>query len=367
MSNNKKSIFKVYDEHIGSVKKPEANDVIMLQKLLVRLGYLKEDSYEQGTFCKQTQKAVIKYQRFHEDELKIDGIAGPHTKELLSQPRCGLPEEDQFSSNFVLRGCSYENKNVLTYTFENDSKKFGDPHEARELVREAFAEWQKVCSLTFEEVTIWENPDFRIAWHQGDHGDGNAFDGVGRTLAHAFYPPPCGGRHSGELHFDDAEAFANRHSTSKIDLKAVAIHEIGHLLGLRHSDKKSAIMYPSYNPKQLVLGDDDIAGIQKLYGLPKLKFLAIEEGYLSNTGDEARFSLAIPAEAKIVLEGSDEADFDLYVSKGIEPSTLDFDIRAWTVSSDEVIAISPEEPATYHILVKSYSGAGSFKLAINLV
>ncbi len=365
MGKYKDHLFNSQDEHIGFVEKPDGEDVALLQQLLTKLGYLKGGGFDKGDFCNNTRKAVMKYQRFH--ELSIDGVAGPQTKESLSSPRCGLPEEDQFSSSFVLRGCKYENTNILTYAFENNSEDFSDPEEARHLVREAFGEWQRVCRLNFQEVSVWENPQFRISWEKGQHGDGSAFDGVGRTLAHAFYPPPCGGPHSGKMHFDDAESFANGHAPGRIDLRAVAIHEIGHLLGLRHSDKRSAIMFPTYNPAQLTLGDDDIAGIQDLYGLPQMEFLAVENGHLSGKGKEARFSLMIPEKAKINLDGPEDADFDLYVKKSAEPTTSDYDIRAWTVSSDEEIAIDPVEAARHHILVKSYSGKGDFKLTVKLV
>lgn len=52
------------------------------------------------------------------------------------------------------------------------------------------------------------------------------------------------------------------------NLLQVAIHELGHSLGLSHSDVEASIMapfYSSYNPN-IKLHSDDIAGIRRLYG-----------------------------------------------------------------------------------------------------
>ena len=52
------------------------------------------------------------------------------------------------------------------------------------------------------------------------------------------------------------------------NLLYVAVHELGHSLGLGHSDVKGTIMWPSYRGYRpnLQLHEDDIAGIQALYG-----------------------------------------------------------------------------------------------------
>ena len=44
------------------------------------------------------------------------------------------------------------------------------------------------------------------------------------------------------------------------------IHEIGHGLGIRHSQFKNSIMYPYYNNAIDNLRPDDIAAIQSIYG-----------------------------------------------------------------------------------------------------
>src|SRR5690606_22944801 len=107
--------------------------------------------------------------------------------------------------------------------------------------------------------------DFEIAWATGDHGDGSAFDGVGNTLAHAFYPPPCGGGHAGKLHFDDAETWSLTGSGGTFDVETVALHEAGHLLGLGHSSVAGSVMFPTYGGFRRSLTQDDVDGIRRLY------------------------------------------------------------------------------------------------------
>src|ERR1035438_9677714 len=64
------------------------------------------------------------------------------------------------------------------------------------------------------------------------------------------------------MHLDADEAW---HSGADVDLYSVALHEAGHALGLGHSDRPGAVMYPYYR-LSTGLTDDDIAGIRALYG-----------------------------------------------------------------------------------------------------
>ena len=85
---------------------------------------------------------------------------------------------------------------------------------------------------------------------------------MGGTLAHAFFPV-----YGGDVHFDDDEDWTvdTARGTS---LLMTASHELGHSLGLSHSDVRSALMAPFYRgyEENISLDPDDIAGIQALYG-----------------------------------------------------------------------------------------------------
>ena len=83
-------------------------------------------------------------------------------------------------------------------------------------------------------------------------------------MAHAFFPPPAGGTYAGHLHFDDDESWSS--DGTGIDLETVALHEIGHLLGIMHSNDPTAIMYATYTVENRFLSSDDIAAIHALYG-----------------------------------------------------------------------------------------------------
>ncbi|KAK1563453.1 hypothetical protein Q3G72_027777 [Acer saccharum] len=102
----------------------------------------------------------------------------------------------------------------------------------------------------------------KMAMPRRDHGDGFPFDGPGRVLAHAFAPT------DGRLHYDADEQWAAGAApgSNSFDLETVALHEIGHLLGLGHSRVEGAIMYPSIsNGVTKGLHQDDIRGIRVLY------------------------------------------------------------------------------------------------------
>ena len=126
----------------------------------------------------------------------------------------------------------------------------------------AFKTWAANTHFRFSRVQDYRAADIRIAFHRRDHGDGAPFDGPGGTLAHAFAPQ------NGRFHYDADERWAVAATQGAFHLETVALHEIGHLLGLGHSSVEGALMYPSISPGVTKgLHSDDIQGIRALYNV----------------------------------------------------------------------------------------------------
>ncbi|KAF8370066.1 hypothetical protein HHK36_031897 [Tetracentron sinense] len=153
----------------------------------------------------------------------------------------------------------------LTYAFLPENQL---TDSVKAIFSRAFNRWSAVTPLTFTETEFFYSADMKIGFFSGDHGDGEPFDGVLGTLAHAFSPP------NGRFHLDEAENWLTDEDVGTsavklaVDLESVAVHEIGHLLGLGHSSVKEAIMFPtiSSGTKKVELASDDIDGIHELYG-----------------------------------------------------------------------------------------------------
>jgi hypothetical protein len=130
-------------------------------------------------------------------------------------------------------------------------------------ILKAFDEWTKYVKIT---LAAGGNPQARrtvnILFARGSHGDTYSFDGPGKVLAHTFYPaPPNPEPIAGDMHLDADERWQVGANT---DLFSVVLHEIGHALGLGHSDNPGSVMYPYYRFGAR-LSNEDVANIRFLY------------------------------------------------------------------------------------------------------
>jgi hypothetical protein len=153
----------------------------------------------------------------------------------------------------------------LTYNIINTPDSLSRA-EAVAAIEQAFAVWSSVANVQFSPTTQQGARDsIDISFGR--------IDGGGGTLAQAYLPKDVNpARIAGDIQFDSSEAWevGNARGNRAFDLMLVAVHEIGHSLGLDHIEVDGNVLEPSVTANQQFtsLGRDDIDAIQKIYAKP---------------------------------------------------------------------------------------------------
>lgn len=248
--------------------------VDLAQKYLEQYGYMGKTSGRVGSL-QRLDTAIEKFQEFA--GLKVTGELDSETVEMMQKPRCGvkdfIDEDEDIDSprikvrgvlsrrkRYVLQGSRWRVKN-LTYRITKYPRSRLSKREVDQTMRKAFNVWEQATGLQFEERSSGK-VHIEIRFERKAHGDDDPFDGLGGTLAHAFFPV-----YVGDVHFDDDEDWTVN-TPRGTSLLMTASHELGHSLGLSHSNVRSALMAPFYRgyEENISLDDDDVRGIQALYG-----------------------------------------------------------------------------------------------------
>jgi acylphosphatase len=257
------------------------------------------DPADTATYDETMATAVEQFQQ--QQGLPVTGAVDEATLALMGRPRCGFPDQPVVGGDgvapFVAQGNRW-NSNQVSYHFDSFSPDLSQADQ-RAALRGAFDRWASVTPLNFTEHPA--TGDIRIGWVNGDHGDGSPFDGPSGVLAHCFYPPPNGGDIAGDCHFDDAETWSVSSPPAGVDLPTVALHELGHGLGLNHSADPTAVMYAYYGGPRRELQSDDIAGIRSIYGA-RLRWASLG-GIIS----DARVVNNADGRMEVFVRGADDA------------------------------------------------------------
>ncbi|XP_031374226.1 metalloendoproteinase 3-MMP-like [Punica granatum] len=280
LADRNRSPFEFINGLKGCHRGNKTKGILELKHYMEKFGYLHYNHSSlhanDEEFDDLLEEAVKTYQQNY--HMKATGTLDSETVSQMKKPRCGVPDiingtnsmrpgrkgsHHRLGSLHTVGHYSFfdgrprwpSNKYHLTYSFSSRT-----PREAIDPVARAFQKWASATHFTFTQVQNYQSADLKIAFARGDHGDGSPFDGPGGTIAHAFAPT------RGWLHYDGDERYSVGPAPGAFHLETVALHEIGHLLGLGHSEVSGAIMFPTINQGvSKGLHDDDIQGINALY------------------------------------------------------------------------------------------------------
>ena len=259
----------------GTITANKEDDVVFsVQRYLRHFGYLRA-GFVAGRLDQQTEQALINFQRRR--QIAVTGEIDFATVFELQSPRCGVqdfprlmldtdPACISFGSDCILRD---EN---ISYYFENFYTAALSQQQVETEVAAALQKWRyvirQVRPINFSHT---HDPSslFIFGFFEGYHLAGLndcciEFDRVLGRLGHAFSPKPCCGERAGYCHFDAVEDW-RLVTGDGINFRTIALHEIGHLLGLSHSSLKGSLMFEDYKSMADHLTQDDIDRILTLY------------------------------------------------------------------------------------------------------
>lgn len=193
-----------------------------------------------------------------------------YSQEVQSDDSLNLEGETKSAPIWTYYNLKYYIQNYASHDLTNS--------QCQTAIQNAFSTWSQYSKFTFTRTYTSSQADIIIKWEsESSHCGTYSSTAIAHSLQGMTTNTP-----PNFIHFNDEYTFTM--SSSGINLRAVALREIGHVLGLDYNHTDTSVVMYAGNVSLLDLTGKDLAKFYELYGFPgKLSGpkLISQSGYFS--------------------------------------------------------------------------------------